>query len=80
MHGPCMANCALVSKDNSKKRKMHTKSDNLQIVIGSNTDEILQKLLVLHSCSYKSASKFIFVYKNTKEIQEKTKVKNTIRF
>ena len=23
---------------------MHTKSDNLQIVIGSNTDEILQKL------------------------------------
>ena len=34
----------------------------------------------LHSCSYKSASKFVFVYKNTKEIHEKTKAKNTIRF
>ena len=44
MHDPCMTNCALVSKNNSKKRKMHTKSDNLQIAIGSNTDEILQKL------------------------------------
>ena len=32
-------------KTTAKKRKMHTKSDNLQIVIGSNTDEILQKLL-----------------------------------
>ena len=32
------------SKDSSETRAMHTKSDNIEIMIGNETDEIIKKL------------------------------------
>ena len=43
------------SKDSDETRTMHTKSDNIEIMIGNETDEIIEELLILF---YKDTKKF----------------------
>lgn len=35
----------ILSKDNDGKRLMHSKSDNMEIVIGKDTDEIINEVI-----------------------------------
>ena len=40
------------SKDSNETRTMHTKSENIEIMIGNETDEIIKKLFESHLQKY----------------------------
>ena len=80
IHLTIKVNC-MSSKDNDDKRLMHPQSDNIEIMIGSKTDEIINELFESLISRYQiflemsmKGSEFVFKYVN--RLHYKCKVEN----